>query len=57
MLYVDALLGSNHDMVETVSFDMRDDFFTGMGFTCHCPIWIQASMPSSAPCPEETTAA
>ena len=27
----------NPDMVERVTFDMRDNSFVGLGFTCHCP--------------------
>ncbi|KAL3787061.1 hypothetical protein HJC23_011745 [Cyclotella cryptica] len=50
-LYVDILPGSDPDMVERVSFDMRDDSFLGMGFTCHCPIRIRAGAPSPAPRP------
>ncbi|KAL7485015.1 hypothetical protein ACHAW6_010613 [Cyclotella cf. meneghiniana] len=56
-LYVDVLPGSDPDMVERVSFDMRDDSFVGMGFTCHCPIRIRAGTPSSAPHPDESNAA
>jgi hypothetical protein len=31
----------NPDMVERVTFDMRDDSIVGLGFTCHCPIHIR----------------
>lgn len=41
VLYMDILPGSNADLVDRVTFDMRDDSFRGLGFTCHCPIRVR----------------
>ena len=41
VLYMDILPGSNPDLVDRVTFDMRDDSFRGLGFTCHCPIRVR----------------
>ena len=48
VLYVDILPGSNPDLVDRVTFEMRDDSFRGMSFTCHCPIRVRDSVAASA---------
>ncbi len=40
-LYVDVLPGSDPDIIEKVTFDMRDSSFMTTAFTCHCPIRIR----------------
>jgi hypothetical protein len=43
VLYIDILPGWNPDLVDRVTFDMRDDSFRGLSFTCHCPIRTQVT--------------
>jgi len=40
-LYVDILPGQDPDIIDRVTFDMRDDSFITKAFTCHCPIRIR----------------
>jgi hypothetical protein len=48
ILYVDILPGSDPDLVDRVTFDMRDDSFRGLSFTSHCPIRIRDASSSTA---------
>eukprot|EP00970_Alexandrium_tamarense_P000960 scaffold106_cov209-Alexandrium_tamarense.AAC.41 len=41
-LYVDVLPGYDPDIIDKVTFDMRDDSFVTTAFTCHCPIRIRS---------------
>ncbi|KAL7544570.1 hypothetical protein ACHAWF_007947 [Thalassiosira exigua] len=45
-LYVDVLPGQDPDIIDRVTFDMRDDSFVTSGFTCHCPIRIRSNVGS-----------
>lgn len=40
-LYVDILPSQDPDIIDRVTFDMRDDSFITKAFTCHCPIRIR----------------
>jgi len=42
-LYVDVLPGHDPDIIDRVTFDMRDDSFATTAFTCHCPIRIASN--------------
>lgn len=46
-LYVDILPGQDPDIIDRVTFDMRDDSFVTKAFTCHCPIRIRDSLGSA----------
>ncbi len=46
-LYVDVLPGQDPDVIDRVTFDMRDNSFATQAFTCHCPIRIQGSLGSA----------
>ncbi|KAL3786892.1 hypothetical protein ACHAW5_006971 [Stephanodiscus triporus] len=46
-LYVDILPGQDPDIIERVTFDMRDNSFVTKAFTCHCPIRIRDSLGSA----------
>lgn len=46
-LYVDVLPGQDPDIIDRVTFDMRDNSFATQAFTCHCPIRIQAGLGSA----------
>ncbi|KAL3810763.1 hypothetical protein ACHAXA_001588 [Cyclostephanos tholiformis] len=46
-LYVDVLPGQDPDLIDRVTFDMRDNSFVTKAFTCHCPIRIRDSLGSS----------
>ena len=46
-LYVDVLPGQDPDIIDRVTFDMRDNSFATQAFTCHCPIRIQGSLGSA----------
>ncbi|KAL3765554.1 hypothetical protein ACHAWU_003095 [Discostella pseudostelligera] len=46
-LYVDVLPGQDPDIIDRVTFDMRDNSFATQAFTCHCPIRIQAGIGSA----------
>mmetsp|Transcript_17532 Transcript_17532/g.37031 ORF Transcript_17532/g.37031 Transcript_17532/m.37031 type:complete len:587 (-) Transcript_17532:711-2471(-) len=46
-LYVDVLAGQDPDIIDRVTFDMRDDSFATTAFTCHCPIRIKNNLGSS----------
>ncbi|KAL7532441.1 hypothetical protein ACHAXR_008343 [Thalassiosira sp. AJA248-18] len=46
-LYVDILPGQDPDIIDRVTFDMRDDSFATTAFTCHCPIRIRNNLGSS----------
>jgi len=45
-LYVDILPGYNVDIIDRVTFDMRDDSFLTTAFTCHSPIRIRNNLGS-----------
>ena len=45
-LYVDVLPGYDVDIIDRVTFDMRDDSFLTTAFTCHSPIRIQNNLGS-----------
>jgi len=45
-LYVDILPGYNVDIIDRVTFDMRDDSFLTTAFTCHSPIRIRSNLGS-----------
>ena len=46
-LYVDILPGSDADIIDRVTFDMRDNSFVTTAFTCHCPIRIRHTLGSA----------
>lgn len=46
-LYCDILPGQDADIVDRVTFDMRDDSFSTTAFTCHSPIRIRNNSGSS----------
>jgi len=45
-LYVDILPGYDVDIIDRVTFDMRDDSFLTTAFTCHSPIRIRHDLGS-----------
>ncbi|KAL9186037.1 hypothetical protein ACHAXT_005275 [Thalassiosira profunda] len=46
-LYVDVLPGQDPDIIDRVTFEMRDDSFVTNAFTCHCPIRIREDVGSA----------
>ena len=48
-LYVDVLAGQDPDVIDRVTFDMRDDSFATTAFTCHCPIRIRTAAAGGGP--------
>ena len=46
-LYIDILPGSDADIIDRVTFDMRDNSFVTTAFTCHCPIRIRHTLGSA----------